>query len=109
MNYVELVIGGETYKLRLPIKNCAQLEKQLGCNPVQLLWNIDENILPKVSEIAILLQSMLSTYNHGITLEKTFELLEQYVAEGHKLFDLMEVFVQVFRECGLIGKVEENE
>jgi hypothetical protein len=110
--YSELTIGLETYKLRLTTKASIQLEKALGYNPLMLLMQIDEGVMPKLNDVLIILQGMLQTYHHGMNLEKVYDLYDRYVAEGKGMFDLIPLFVEVFENSGYITKntvQEENE
>ena len=42
MNYVDFEVGEQTYKLRLTTQNVIAMEKALGCNPIQIIYNIDK-------------------------------------------------------------------
>lgn len=109
--FTELKVKDETYKLRLNTRGVIQLEKALGYNPIDILMKIEDNIMPTLSDCMVILHSCLQGYNHGFTLEKTFNLFDEYVADGHTLFDLIPLFVDVFQECGLIelgGDQEKN-
>jgi len=44
--YTELIIGGDTYKLRLNTRASIQLEKALGCNPMNILIAMESGNLP---------------------------------------------------------------
>jgi len=107
MNYTDFVVGNETYKLRLTTRSLVALEKALNCNPVQIFMDIDNNKLPKLTDMAILLQGMLSTLNHGINIDKTYEIIDAFLADGHNMFDLVPVFVEVFQDSGFINATVE--
>ncbi len=106
--YTELTIGFETYKLRLTTKTSIALEKALGYNPLMLLMKIDEGEMPKLNDVLIILQGMLQTYHHGMNLDKVYDLFDRYVADGHNMFDLIPVFVEVFQVSGYLGKPGEE-
>ena len=107
--FTELTIKGETYKLRLTTKGCISLEKALGCNPLQLFMDMDDGKLPKVTDITIMLQVMLSQSNHGINIEKTYDFFDAYLEDGHNMFDIIPVFMEVFQEAGFVSKEQANE
>ncbi len=115
MIYTELNVGTESYKLRLTTKASIGLEKALGYNPITMLMDIDNGTMPKLNDILIMLHSMLQTYHHGFSLDKVYDLFDEYVAEGHGMFDLIPVFVEVFQNSGYLsaqaGKssIEDNE
>ena len=113
MLYNELIIGENAYKLRLTTKASVALEKALGYNPISMLMDIDNGEMPKLADVLIMLHSMLQTYHHGYSLEKTYDLFDEYVAEGKSMFDLIPVFVEVFQNSGYLSTdkkaVEDSE
>lgn len=109
MLYRELIIGGESYKLKLTTKNSVALERSLGYNPISMLMEIDRGKMPKLGDILIIFQSMLQKYHHGIDANKTIEIFDAYVEEGNSMFDLIPIFVEVFEQSGYISKPKEGE
>lgn len=107
--YNELIIGGDSFKLRLTTKTSIQLEKALGFNPVNLFMEIDNGKMPKLSDILTILHASLQAYHHGYNMEKTMELFDKYIEDGHNMFDLIPVFVEVFQEAGYISKNIKEE
>lgn len=101
--YVELIIGGESYKLRLTTKASVALEKALGYNPISMLMDIDNGVMPKLNDVLIMLQVMLQTYHHGYSMDKVYDLFDKYVADGKGMFDLIPVFVEVFQQSGYLS------
>lgn len=108
MLYTELKIGEESYKLRLTTKASIALEKALGYNPITMLMEIDNGVMPKLGDCLIMLQSMLQTYHHGYTMEKVYDLFDAYVADGKNMFDLIPVFVEVFENSGYISTSKDG-
>lgn len=115
MLYTELNIGNECFKLRLTTRASVQLEKALGHNPITMLMEIDEGKMPKLTDCLTMLHAMLQTYHHGYNMDKVMDLFERYVADGHNMFDLIPVFVEVFEQSGYIttgdkaeGEAEKN-
>lgn len=106
--YTELIIGGETYKLRLTTKNSIQLEKALGYNPIDLLMAMDNGKMPKLTDMIIVLQAMLQCYHHGFNVDRTMELFDTYVSEGKGMFDLIPIFIEVFKQSGYITESAED-
>lgn len=104
MLYTELFIGGESYKLRLTTKTSIALEKALGYNPIAMLMDIDNGVMPKLGDVLIMLQAMLQPYHHGMNMDKVYDLFDKYVDEGHSMFDLIPVFIEVFQESGYISQ-----
>lgn len=106
--YTELIIGGESYKLRLTTQASIAMEKALGYNPITMLMAIDEGQMPKMTDVLIMLQAMLQPFHHGYTMDKVYALFDKYVADGHNMFDLIPVFIEVFQESGYISKAKED-
>lgn len=102
--FVELNIGNEIYKLRLTTRTSIALEKALGYNPLSMFMDMDNGNMPKLTDMLIILHSMLQSLHHGITLDRTYDLFDTYVSEGHNLFDLVPVFIEVFQESGYMAK-----
>lgn len=107
--FIDLPIGNEVYKLRLTTRTSIALEKALGYNPLSMFMDMDNGNMPKMTDMLIILHSMLQSMNHGITLDKTYDLFDQYVADGHNLFDLVPVFIEVFQESGYMAKTNGIE
>lgn len=104
--YTELEAGNRTYKLRLTTQGIMSLEKTLGCNPLQMFMGIDEDVLPKVSDIITVMHEMLQPYEHGIRRDDTIEILEKFIADGHTYWDLIPILIEVFQNAGFLPKEE---
>lgn len=105
--YTEIIIGGETYKLRLNTRTSIQLEKALGYNPINLLMSMEQGKMPKLTDVIIVLQAMLQCYHHGFNMDKTMDLFDVYVDEGKGMFDLLPVFIDVFKQSGYISDASD--
>ena len=107
--YTEFVAGDRTYKLRLTTQGIIALEKSLGCNPLQMFMGIDEDILPKVSDMMIVLHQMLQPYEHGLKMNDVYEIYDAFIQEGHTIWDLVPVIIDVFQEAGFLPKEEADQ
>lgn len=107
--FTEFEAKNHTYKLRLTTQGAVQLEKALGYNPLQMFMGIDEDILPKLGEMALVIHRMLQPYNHGITLDDTYEILDDFFEDGHTIWDLVPVIIEAFKEAGFLPKEEDDE
>lgn len=106
MNYTTLTIGSTEYKLRLTTRSLVAMEKALGQNPINIFMKIEDE-LPKTSDLAIMLWSCLQTLNHGITIDKTYDLIDAYMADGNQMFDLIPAIIETFQAAGFLGANEE--
>lgn len=107
--YVDFTAGERTYKLRLTTKGIVSLEKKLGYNPLQMFMGIDDDVLPKFSDMIKVFHQMLQAYEHGITEDDAYDIYDIYVADGHTMWDLIPILIEVFQEAGFLPKKGEGE
>lgn len=105
MMYVDFNAGNETYKLRLSTRSIVALEKQLGCNPVAVFGN--GSTIPKLTDIILIFHASLQQLNHGITLDKAYEIFDEWLADGNSMTDFISVILEIYKVSGLIK--EDNE
>lgn len=105
MNYVEFVAGNKEYKLRLPTKGIIQLEKHLGCNPLSIFG--DGETIPTITTMIAILHASLQALHHGITLEKTYDIWDEWMNDGHAMTDFLPIIIEIYKHSGLI-RVEEQ-
>jgi hypothetical protein len=105
MLYVDFNAGGKDYKLRLDTRSTITLEKQLGCNPLAIFGNGDE--MPQITKLVQVLYCSMLPLNHGITLEATYDIFDQYLADGHTATDFLMTVVEIYKASGLIAN-EKN-
>ena len=101
MMYVDFEAGNKTYKLRLNTRNIIALEKQLGTNPL-LVFGINGDKFPTVTEMVNILYCSLIQYNHGITINDAFDIFDDYLADVHSATDFIQVIVDIFKVSGLM-------
>ena len=104
-----LNIGRNTYELRLNTRASIALEKALGFNPINMFMAIERGDMPRLNDMLIMLHAMLQPMNHGMNMDKVYDLYDEYVADGHNLFDLVPVFIEVFQDAGYMAKTSEIE
>lgn len=107
MLYVDFEAGNRTYKLRLSTRNTVMLEKQLGCNPLMLFG--DGERIPTITEMVNVLYASLIQYNHGINLDKAYEIFDDYLNDGNTMTDFIKVIIDIYKASGIIPKGEEAE
>lgn len=107
MMYYEFQAGNDEYKLRLNVRNVVSLEKKLGCNPLMIFG--DGNNIPPVEQMVAILHASLQQNHHGITLDKTYDIFDNYLADGHSVTDFIYVIVEVFKVSGIIRDDKEAE
>lgn len=115
MNSVDFIVGDKTYCLSLATRNIVQLERKLGRNPLMIFVNsvgeIDEQDVrvPSITEIALILQCAMQRFNHGITIDKVYDILDDYTAEGHTIIDLIPVVIELFQVSGIMPKEDDEK
>ncbi len=106
MMYYDFEVGNKVYKLRLNTRNTIALEKALGCNPLALFG--DGDTLPTVSQMVNVLWASLQAYEHGISLNDTYDIFDKYL-ESHTMTDFFSVIVEVYKVSGLMPSGEVIE
>lgn len=115
MLYTTATICGKELKLRLTNQNCVALERRLGKNPVAVLAvDPKTEIVPKNSDIIAILHASLQALEHGYTEQAVYNLIDEYIDEGHAMNELYPVVLEIFRVSGIMprageGKDEEDE
>jgi hypothetical protein len=108
MNFINFEVGNNTYKLRLNTRNIVLLEKQLGCNPLNI-FGANNDTIPTITVMVSILHASLQQYNHGITLNDAYDIFDEYLAEGHNAVDFIPVIIEVYKASGIIPKEESKD
>ena len=107
MNYIEFSAGNKDYKLRLNTRNTVMLEKQLGCNPLSIFG--DGETIPPVTTMVAILNASLQQYNHGISLNDTYDIFDKWLDDGNSTTDFIPVILDIYKASGIIPKDKEEE
>ena len=106
--YHEFKAGNKDYKLRLNTRNIIALEKQLGCNPI-MIFGADGDSIPTVSAMVVILHASLQAFEHGITLDKAYDIFDEYLADGNTSIDFVKVIMEIYRASGIVPKEVDTE
>lgn len=109
MLYTTFTINGKELKLRITSRNCVALEKKLGRNPLSIFSNIENGILPTITDTVAVLHASLQALEHGWTEDKVYDLWDEYVDEGHSIMDFIPTMLEVFKVSGIISDAAEGE
>lgn len=112
MLYTTITIKGRDYKARLNAKACLDLEKKLGKNPLNVfieMSNGDNINFPSLGSLITILHCSLQAYEHGMTLERVYEIYDDFIEEGHNMTDLIPIIIDIYKVSGLIPEEVENE
>lgn len=109
MIYTEFTAGNKEYKLRLNTRAVIALEKNIGCNPLAIFMgaNGGERV-PTITEMIAVLHASLQAYEHGITLNDTYDIFDAYLADGHTEIEFVNVIMEIYRVSGIIPKEKET-
>ena len=112
MLYETITIGGKDYKARLTARALVDLEKKLGTSPINVFIEMGqkEGFMPELETLILVFHASLQAMEHGITLEKAYDLYDEMVDEGKGIVELLNFIVDVFQSSGLLpkGNVEED-
>ena len=109
MLYETITIGGRDYKARLTARALVDLEKILGTSPINVFIEMGqkEGYLPDLEVLILIFHASLQAMEHGITVDKAYDLYDTMVDEGKTIADLLNFIVEVFQASGLIPKTDE--
>ena len=110
MNSLDFKVGEKTYELKLTTRGVVKLEKAIKKNPVSMFINGEEARVPNIEEGIITLYFALQP-NHGAevrNVDAVYDIYDEYVENGGTFIDLMAIIVDLFRECGIMPKEEEQ-
>lgn len=111
MLYTTLKMGNEELKLRLGSRDCIQLEKKLGTNPLNIFMDLQkEGGLPKLEPMVAILHAASQKYQHGITEDKFYDMYDEFVDNGGTIVDIIPAVLEVFKVSGFFNEevVGEN-
>ena len=112
MMYYVLDTGIKTYKLRLNTRNIVELEKKLGGNPLIIFDNVSEDGfsgLPTVGQMITVLHYSLQQFNHGISMNDTYDIFDEWLANGNEWTEFFNIIVEIYKVSGIIKEAEDNE
>ena len=106
MIYVDFSAGNKDYKLRLNTRSVVALEKALGCNPVSVFG--DGETVPPITTMVTILHASLQQLNHGITLNDTYDIFDNWIADGNSMVDFVKIILEIYKASGIVpNNVEE--
>lgn len=109
MNYAVFKIGEKELKLRLDTKNTVALERVMGTNPVNELLKCAGGQMPSFDFISATLHASLQKFEHGYTISKVYDLIDEAIEEGKNLADFIPMLMDVFQVSGLLPKEDKEQ
>lgn len=106
MMYIDFSVGCNNYKLRLNTRAIIALEKQIGCNPLAIFGAGDT--IPTITTMVAILHQSMQQYQHGITMDKAFDIFDEWLGEGNATTDFIPLILEVYRVSGIIKNDRED-
>jgi hypothetical protein len=104
--YIDFKAGNEVYKLRLRTRDIITMEKQIGVNPLAIFGNGET--IPTITTMVTILHASLQAYQHNITLDKAFDIFDEWLEDNHTMLDFVAVILEVYKVSGLIRQETKN-
>ena len=105
MNGVEIELGGKSRRLRYDFNAIADIEQKAGLGIGALF---DEN-RAGLNSLRLLIWGGLKWQERGLTVERTGQLVGDYLKDGGSLEELMGKVTDALRQSGVIGLQEVEE
>lgn len=100
INYKSVIIKDKELKLRIDTKNSIALEKRLGTNPLNVLMEAQNGRIPSFEALLLIFHASLQKFQHGISMEKVYDIYDAFVEEGHDMTEFMELMIGVLGVSG---------
>lgn len=108
MNFINFEVGNNTYKLRLNTRAIVLLEKQLGCNPLNI-FGVNSDTIPTITTMVAILHAAMTQHNHGITLNDAYDIFDEWLEEGHSTVDFIPIILEIYKASGIVPKDTNGE
>lgn len=111
MLYTTVKIGNKEYKCRLNTKAFVELEKRLGTNPLNIFADLANsgNTVPSLGVMLDIFHASLQAFEHGISLDDTYELYDKYIENGGDFVSFMNEIVNIIQNSGILPKDKRAE
>lgn len=105
MKYYDFKAGNETYKLRLNMRSIVSLEKKLGKNPILVFINKENNNVPTIEQMTLILEAALQEYHNDVD---AYEVFDSWLEDGHIVGEFASTIIELYKLCGLFKNEEEK-
>lgn len=109
MLYSTFTVQGEEYKLRLGARQTVELEKKLGTNPLNVFMELGNGGLPKMEVMIAIIHAALQKYHHGMSIDKVYDLVDDFYDEGGSFTSLVPVVIEIFQVSGFLSEQEVQQ
>lgn len=109
MLFTTFKVGENEYQLRLTARNCVELERKLGENPLNIFMSAGEGKLPSLEKLLVALHASMTEYNHNISMDDIYDIYDKYCENGGNLMNLMTTLLEVFKTAGYFVDDTKNK
>lgn len=102
--YKTITINGNEYKCVLTAKDCVNLERHLGMNPVAIFAEV-----PKLDGLLTVLQYSLRKFQHEYTFDEVCDLYDEMLEDGMGFKDLNSLVLDILKGSGFIQKRDDQK
>lgn len=95
-------VKNKEYDLKLTTRAIVEFEQKIGLNPI-MIFGLNGKNIPTMEVMAKLIQ-VSTRHKYTMTIEEVYDLIDQYLEEGHALEDLVMIIVELYKTAGLISK-----
>lgn len=106
--YTVIEIKGKEYKLKLRTVDVVKVEKKLGHSLMDVFMGMQDEKIPQLGELLAILHASMAAYNHGINEMAFYSLYDEYIEDGHNMFDLIPIILELLQNGGIIPK-DDNQ
>ena len=61
---------------------------------MDVFMGMQDEKIPQLGELLAILHASMAAYNHGITEAKFYDLYDEYIEDGHNMFDLIPIILE---------------
>lgn len=107
MKYIEFKVGEKEYKLRFGAQQIIEVEKKLGGkNVLDMFMKLNGDSMPTLQECLIVLHGSMQKLNEDITMEKVYDVYDEFVEEEKTYIDLIPVLMDVMKVSGFFKEAQ---
>ncbi len=107
MRFHVINIANKELKCRLNTQNTIQLERKLGGKNVLKVLMDDQ--IPSLEMVLSTLHASLQALEHGYTMEKVYDLYDEYIENGNTYIDLVPELISVLEVSGFFKRPPQEE
>lgn len=107
MKHHVITMAGKELKCRLNTQNTIALEKKF--NGKSVLKVLMEEQIPSLEMVLSTLHASLQALEHGYTMEKVYNLYDEYIEDGKSYTDLIPELITVLEVSGFFKRPPQEE